>query len=118
MQEIFQGFSNFIYFFLNGPFYMLFEQSIVKLCAIFAVFVKVRIVLRKQYFFVRYKTPSAFFLQTEFWYYPTDCINMPVLLVASESVPAFLNSRVEDASFTVKTVFPLSVPVLVCVEVV
>lgn len=61
MQEIFQGFSNFIYFFLNGPFYMLFEQSIVKLCAIFAVFVKVRIVLRKQYFFVRYKTPSAFF---------------------------------------------------------
>lgn len=61
MQENFQGFSNFIYFFLNGPFYMLFEQSIVKLCAIFAVFVKVRIVLRKQYFFVRYKTPSAFF---------------------------------------------------------
>ena len=60
MQEFFQGFFNFIHFFLNAPFYMLFEQSIVKLCAIFAVFVKVRIVLRKQYFFVRYKTPPAF----------------------------------------------------------
>ena len=43
---------------------------------------------------------------------------MPVLLLASESVPAFLNSRVEDASVTVKTVFPLSVPVFVCVDVV
>ena len=60
----------------------------------------------------------CFFLQTEFWYYPTDCINIPVLLLASESVPAFLNSSVEDASVTVKTVLPLSVPAFVSVDAV
>ena len=70
------------------------------------------------YCFWQKEDSVRFFKQTEFVYYPTDCINIPVLLLESESEPIFLNSSVDEESVTVKTVLPLSVPAFVRVDAV